>query len=409
MPDKLIYLDNNATTAVAPEVFEAMLPFLKDQYFNPSSSYDAARGPRDAVERARASVARTLGAGSRSEILFTGCATEGNNAAIWGVLRANPERRHVVTSAVEHPAVLEVVKEAKRAGFRVTLLPVDAQGRIDRATLVKAIEPDTALVSLMHANNETGVVFPIADLSTLVKQVDEAVVFHTDATQTVGKLPIDLTNLHRHVDLLTFSGHKIHGPKGVGALFVRRGTRWRPHLLGGHQERGRRAGTENVPFIAALGRACELAREHLAEGPRLRKMQRRIEEAVLAKIPNVRVNGHGTERLPNTTNLAFEFIEGEAILFALNEHGICASSGSACTSGSLDPSHVLKAMGLPFTAAHGSLRLSTSPYTTQAEVDTLLGVLPEIVTSLRRLSPYWDTERNAPRENLEVFVQGKFR
>jgi len=407
--NQVVYLDNNATTQVAPEVVEAMLPFLRDQFFNPSSAYDQARGPRDAVERAREQVGRTLGAGSTTEILFTSCGTESNNGALWGALRANPDRRHVVTTAVEHPAVIEVAKEIERQGYRVTVLPVDRDGRLDPRDLVHALERDTAIVSIMHANNETGVRFPIESLSRVVKETDPRILFHTDATQTVGKIPIDLQRDLPHVDLLTFSGHKLHAPKGVGALFVRRGSRWRPYLVGGHQERGRRAGTENVAGIVALGRACELARAHYHVEEMLRTQHRRLEKEVLARVPNVLVNGAGAERLPNTTNFAFEFVEGEGILFALNQHGICASSGSACTSGSLDPSHVLKAMNIPFTAAHGSLRISSSRFTTEAEFDRLIEVLPDIIASLRRMSPYWDQQKNAPKEGADVFVQGKYR
>ena len=408
MAERTIYLDNNATTRVAPEVFEAMLPYLKEDYFNPSSAYDQARGPQEALKRARESVARILGAGSRMEVVFTASGTEGNNAALWGALRANPHRRHVVTTAVEHPAVIEVAREVERQGYRATFLPVDNQGRLDPRDLVHAIERDTAIVSIMHANNETGVLFPIDSLSRIVKETDPSIVFHTDATQTVGKMPIDLNHGLRNVDILTFSGHKLHAPKGVGAMFVRRGTRWRPYLVGGHQERGRRAGTENVPYIAALDRACQLAREHMLEERRLASLQARLETEVLARVPNVLINGHGAPRLPNTTNFAFEFVEGEGILFSLSQHGICASSGSACTSGSLDPSHVLKAMGIPFSAAHGSLRISTSRYTTEADIDTLLEVLPGTIASLRRMSPYWDQEKNAPKEGIDVFVQKKY-
>ncbi len=406
----VIYLDNNATTPVAPEVFEAMLPWLKEHYFNPSSAYKEARAPRDAVERARESVARLIGAGAKTEVLFTGCATEGNNAALWGTLRANPDRRHVVVTQVEHPAVLEVAREIERSGYRVTYLPVDGQGRLDVRDLIRALAPDTALVSIMMANNETGVVFPVADLARIVKRTDPAIVVHTDATQAVGKLPVDLSRGLSDVDLLTLSGHKLHGPKGVGAMFVRRGIRWRPYFLGGHQERGRRAGTENVAAIVGLGVAAELARTHLLSGSNHElRLQARLEREIRARIPNVLINGEGAPRLPNTTNVAFEYVEGEGILFALNEHGVCASSGSACTSGSLDPSHVLKAMGVPFTAVHGSLRLSTSRYTTDAEVDALLDVLPGVIANLRRISPYWDQEKNAPREGVDVFVQPKYR
>jgi len=407
--DKVIYLDNNATTQVAPEVVDAMLPWLRESYFNPSSSYDQARGPRDAVERAREQVGRILGAGSTTEVLFTSCGTESNNAALWGALRANPDRRHVVTTAVEHPAVIEVAREIERQGYRVTVLPVDRDGRLDPRDLVHAIERDTAIVSIMHANNETGVVFPVASLSRVVKETDARILFHTDATQSAGKVPLDLTRDLPHVDLLTFSGHKLHAPKGVGALYVRRGVRWRPFLVGGHQERGRRAGTENVASIVALGRACELARQHYLDEDRLRTHHRRLEREVRERIPNVLVNGEGAERLPNTTNFAFEFVEGEGILFALNQHGICASSGSACTSGSLDPSHVLKAMQIPFTAAHGSLRISSSRYTADSDFDRLFEVLPDIIASLRRMSPYWDQRKNAPKEGADVFVQGKYR
>jgi cysteine desulfurase len=407
--DHVIYLDNNATTQVAPEVLEALLPFLRESFFNPSSSYDQARGPRDAVERAREQVGRILGAGSTTEVLFTSCGTESNNAALWGALRANADRRHVVTTAVEHPAVIEVAKEIERQGYRVTVLPVDHQGRLDPRDLVHALEKDTAVVSIMHANNETGVQFPIASLSRVVKETDPRILFHTDATQTTGKLPIDLQRDLPHVDLLTFSGHKLHAPKGVGALFVRRGVRWRPYLVGGHQERGRRAGTENVASIVGLGHACDLARRHYFAEEQLRAQHRRLEKEIRERIPNVLVNGEGAERLPNTTSFAFEYVEGEGILFALNQHGICASSGSACTSGSLDPSHVLKAMQIPFTAAHGSLRISSSRYTTTADFDRLTEVLPDIIASLRRMSPYWDQHKNAPKEGADVFVQGKYR
>lgn len=405
----IIYLDNNATTRMADEVLEAILPFLKEVYFNPSSSYPSAKAPADAIESSREMVARLLGAQSKTEILFTGGATESNNSALWGVLRANPTRKHIVTTAVEHPAVLEVVAELQRQGYRTTLLAVDGQGRLDPTALLKAIEPDTACVSIMHANNETGVVFAVEDLARLVKSADPAIVFHTDATQTIGKVPIDLRGTFKYVDLLSLSAHKFHGPKGVGALFVRRGTRWRPQILGGHQERGRRAGTENVAGIVGLGKACELAKHAYIDHVRLAEFQKRLETRILEKIPHTLVNGTSAQRLPNTTSFAFEYVEGESILLALADHGICASSGSACTSGSLDPSHVLRAMDIPFTAAHGSLRISTSRYTKWQEIESLIEVLPSIINSLRRISPYWDSERDAPREGMDVFIQGKYR
>ena len=409
MADRIIYFDNNATTKTAPEVVETMIPFLKEEFYNPSSAYDAARGPRDAIRRAREWASRIVGAGSRTEMIFTASGTEGNNAALWGTLRANPGRRHIVTTAVEHPAVIEVAREIERSGYDVTILPVDGDGQLDTRDLIRAIRPDTALVSIMHANNETGVIFPLAKLAGVVKGTDPNIVFHTDATQTVGKMPIDLNHALKDVDILTFSGHKLHAPKGVGAMFVRRGTRWRPYLLGGHQERGRRAGTENVASIVGLGKACDLAAHNMVEEERLRKLHRQLEETVKAQIPNVFINGEGAPRLPNTTNVAFEFVEGEGILFALSEYGVCASSGSACTSGSLDPSHVLKAMNIPFTAAHGSLRLSSSRYNTKKDFQAVAEALPPIISSLRRMSPYWDQAKNAPKKGVEVFVQEKYR
>ncbi len=409
MDNKSVYLDNNATTALAQEVLEAMLPYLREQFYNPSSSYPEAKGPRDAIEAARESVARLLGAGAKSEILFTSGATEANNAALWGVLRANPDRRHIVTTQVEHPAVLEVVKELERNGYRVTRLGVDRDGTLDKVELLQAIEKDTAIVSIMHGNNETGVIFPIAELSRIVKAVDSKIVFHTDATQTVGKIPLNLTKGLPDVDILTLSAHKLHGPKGTGAMFVRRGVRWRPWLIGGHQERSRRAGTENVAGIVGLGVAARLAMHNFVQETRLKLLRDKLEAAILEAIPNVFVNGQNAERLPNTTSFAFEYVEGESILLALSDAGICASSGSACTSGSLDPSHVLKAMHIPFSAAHGSLRISTSRYTTEAEVQRLIDVLPGIISSLRRISPYWDNETNAPRADVDVFVQEKYR
>jgi cysteine desulfurase len=392
----VIYADNNATTAVAPDVVEAMLPYLRDRYFNPSSMYD----PADAVARdlaaARRDVAALVGA-KPAELFFTSCATESNNWAIFGAARATPSRRHLVTTAVEHPAVLEVCRQMARDGYDVTFLPVDREGRLDAADFVRALRPDTLLVTVMHANNETGAVFPVGELARIAKETDPAIVVHTDATQSAGKLPLDLAGELKHVDLLSFSGHKLHAPKGVGALYVRRGTPLKPYLLGGHQESGRRGGTENVPHIAGFAAACRLAREHLAEAGRIADLRDRLERSVRANVPFVEVNGAGAPRLPNTLNLACHFIEGESILYQLNAHGICASSGSACTSGSLEPSHVLRAMKVPFTAVHGSVRFSFSRYTTGAEVDRIAEVFPRIVHQLRRLSPYWDMARNAPR------------
>ncbi|MFH1467203.1 MAG: aminotransferase class V-fold PLP-dependent enzyme [Pseudomonadota bacterium] len=394
----MVYLDNNATTAVAPEVLEAMLPWLSGAFHNPSSMYEAAKLPARALEEARAAVATLLGGVDPREVLFTSCGTESNNAALRGAARANPGRRHLVTTAVEHPAVLEVCKAMAREGFDLDLLPVDAQGRLDLADLVRALRPgQTLMVSAMHANNETGVVFPIDELARLVKETDPGILVHTDATQTAGKLPLDLVHQLANVDLLSFSGHKLHAPKGVGVLFQRRGCRVAPYLIGGHQERGLRAGTENVASIVALGTACELAMAHAADEVRVQASRDRLEREVLARTPYALVNGAGAPRLPNTSSFAFHYIEGESILFELDRQGICASSGSACTSGSLEPSHVLRAMAVPRTAAHGSVRLSLSRYTTEADIDHAIAVLPDAVARIRRISPYWDAARGAPR------------
>jgi len=396
----LIYADNNATTPVAPEVRTAMAPFFDDQYFNPSSMYDPARTVKHAVEAARHQVASLLGGIAPEQLLFTSCATESNNAAIFGAVRANPARRHLITTAVEHPAVLEVCKELARTGLEVTFLPVDRQGRLDLDGFIRALRPDTLLVSVMHANNETGVIFPVAELARITKETNPGILFHTDATQTVGKLPIDLTTEYAQVDLLSFSGHKLHAPKGIGVLFVKRGTPLRPYLIGGHQESGRRGGTENVPYIAGLAAACALAAHHQADEKRVRTLRDRLEARLLAAVPFLEINGQEAPRLPNTLNLAVHCIEGESILFELNGAGICASSGSACTSGSLEPSHVLRAMQVPFTAIHGSVRFSFSRYNTAAEVEAIIEVFPEIVTRLRHASPYWNRKRNRPAADI---------
>lgn len=322
-------------------------------------------------------------------------------------MKANPSRRHVITSSVEHPAVLNVCRELERQGLEVTYLPVDRQGRLDLADLVRALRRDTLLVTVMHANNETGVVFPIAELARIVKETDPSIVVHSDATQTVGKLPIDLVGELGHVDLLAFSGHKLHAPKGIGALFVRRGTPCRPLLLGGHQESGRRGGTENVAFMVGLATALELAAAtHDVDEPHVTGLRNRLERELLARIPLVEINGAGAPRLGNTSNVSCHFVEGEGILYQLAAAGICASSGSACTSGSLEPSHVLRSMGVPFSAAHGSVRFSFSRYTTETEVERILAVLPEVIASLRRLSPYWDTTTNQPRPEAAGMLHG---
>ena len=393
---KNVYVDNNATTAIAPEVLAAMQPYLTSDYFNPSSMYDAARSSAEAIKSARRTIASCLGDIDPDQIIFTGSATESNNAALFGTVQANPERRHVITTTIEHPSVLEIGKELERRGQEVTFLSVDRNGELVLDEYVRALRSDTLVVSIMMANNETGVCYPVAELARIAKETDAEILVHTDATQALGKLPVDLQGDLQHVDLLSFSGHKIHAPKGVGCLFVRRGTRWRPFILGGHQEKGRRAGTENVPYIVGLAKACELAIDGVAdEQGRVRNLRDRLQKALIERIPAVEVNGkEAAVRLPNTLNLAFHGIEGEAILFELSRHGICASSGSACTSGTLDPSHVLKAMQVPFTAIHGSVRISLSRYNNEEDIERIIEVLPDIIARLRKLSPYWNDERN---------------
>ena len=403
---KTIYLDNNATTRIAPEVYEAMIPFFTEDYFNPSSMYEPARRTGQAIAAARKCVAVRLGGVDPKEILFTGCATESNNTAIVGAAHGNPARKHIITTTVEHPAVLEVCRDLERSGYRVTYLSVDREGRLDLREFIRALSPATLLVSIMHANNETGVIFPIDQLSRITKQTDPSIIFHTDATQTVGKLPIDLVRAFPYVDLLSFSGHKLHAPKGIGVLFIRRGTRCRPFMLGGHQEDGRRAGTENVPYIIGVAKALDLAMEHREQDEsQIEKLRDRLEVTLMDKIPSVQVNGKDAPRLPNTLSISFHYIEGEGMLFQLSSFGICASSGSACTSGSLEPSHVLRAMKVPFTAIHGSVRFSLSRYNTDEDIDTIIDVFPQIVANLRKLSPYWDNERNAPRPDALSLVQ----
>lgn len=393
----LIYADNNATTAIAPEVAEAMQPFLGEQFFNPSSMYGVARPVAEAIEKARDSVAQVLGGVEEDQVIFTSGATESNNAVVFGTARANRSRKHIITTAVEHPAVLDVCREMERTGYEVVYLPVDGSGQIDTGDFVRALRPDTLLVSIMYGNNETGVIFPVHELARITKETDPSIVFHTDATQAVGKVPLDLTGAFRYIDMLSLSGHKLHAPKGVGALYIKRGTVWRPFMIGGHQEHSRRAGTYNVASIIGLGKACDLAREHYKDVPGISALRDRLEDALLERVPRLEVNGKGAPRLPNTLNVACHFVEGEGILYQLSEEGICASSGSACTSGSLDPSHVLKAMQLPFTAIHGSVRLSFSRYTTDAEVDRIIEVFPKVIENLRKLSPYWDVKAGQPR------------
>lgn len=378
----VIYLDNNATTQIDSVVVEAMLPYLTQYYGNPSSMHSFGGQVGKALKTARSQVANLLGA-EESEIIFTSCGTEGNNTAIRAAIAAQPDRKHLITTQVEHACVLNLFKQLEKQGYTVTYLSVDRKGQLDLMELEAAITGNTALVSMMYANNETGTVFPVEQAGAIVKEYGAT--FHVDAVQVAGKLPLNLKT--STIDLLTISGHKLHAPKGIGALFVRRGFRFRPLLIGGHQERGRRAGTENVAGIVGLGKAAELAQLHLADVAQEKKLRDRLEKGLLA-ISDTEINGDRKHRLPNTTNIGFKYIEGEAILLSLDQYGICASSGSACTSGSLEPSHVLRAMGLPYTTLHGSIRFSLSRYTTDAEVDRVLEVMPGIVERLRALSPF---------------------
>jgi len=381
---KEIYLDNNATTKTDEAVFEEMRPYFCELYGNPSSMHFFGGQVQKKVDEARHRVASLLGA-SPEEIIFTACGTESDNAAIRSALEVFPERRHVITSRVEHPAVLTQCRNLIQKGYRVTEIGVDGEGRLDMEEYKRAVDEDTAVVSLMWANNETGVIFPVEEAAAIAKA--KGALFHTDAVQAVGKVPIDMSS--SLVDMLSLSGHKLHAPKGIGVLYLRRGTPFRPFLVGGHQEKSRRSGTENTAAIIALGKACELAGQHMEmENTTVRCMRDRLQAALMKDIPNARINGGSAERLPNTTSIAFEFVEGEAILMLLSELGICASSGSACTSGSLEPSHVLRAMGVPFTCAHGSIRFSLSRYTTDAEIDTVIREMPPIITRLRQMSPF---------------------
>mgnify|MGYP003860229745 CR=1 FL=1 len=379
----VIYLDNNATTRVADEVIEAMMPYHGSLYGNPSSMHTFGGQIHKKIEDARAQVAELIGA-EPEEIIFTSCGTESDNTAIMSALKSNPQKKHIITTMVEHPAVLNLCKAMQRNGYDVRFLPVDKLGRLNLEELSTSIKDDTAVVSIMFANNETGVIFPIKEIAEIVK--GRGVLFHTDAVQAVGKIPINVKEIP--MDMLSISGHKLHAPKGIGALYVRKGVRFSPYIIGGHQERGRRAGTENVASIIGLGKACELARRYMHEdGIKIKAMRDRLEQGLLKSCPDARVNGDPEQRLPNTTNMSFEYVEGEAILLKLNEDGICASSGSACTSGSLEPSNVLRAMGIPSTAIHGSVRFSLSRYNTDEEIDLLLKRMPEIIRELRGLSP----------------------
>jgi cysteine desulfurase len=382
---KAIYVDNNATTRVDPMVLDAMLPYFNDFYGNPSSMHSFGGEVAHKIDEARIKVASLVNA-SPDEIVFTSCGTESNSTAIHATISSIPDKKHIITSRVEHPAVKNLCEYLSKKGYRITFVPVDRKGMLDVDYLYNSLTDDTAIVSVMWANNETGMIFPIEEISQVVKQ--KGIVFHTDAVQAIGKVPVDVDK--SKVDMLSLSGHKVHAPKGVGALFVRKGTRFSPFLIGGHQEGGRRGGTENVVSIIGLGKASELAENHLEEvTTRVGQLRDKLESELLRRIPNSMINGDSENRLPNTTSISFEYVEGESILLMIDEFGICASSGSACTSGSLEPSHVLRAMGVPFTAAHGSIRFSLSIYNTEEEIDFIIEKLPPIIEHLRNLSPFW--------------------
>ncbi len=379
------YFDNNATTRVAPEVVEAMLPYFSEYYGNASSmhSFGGAVGIR--INEARAKLAALLGA-DPEEIIFTSCGTESNSTAIFAAIRSNPEKKHIITSRVEHPAIKNLCEYLSKTGYRVTYVPVDNKGRLDMDFLAENLSDDTAIGSFMWANNETGVIFPVDEIAAMMSE--RGILFHTDAVQAVGKVPVDMKKTR--VDMLSLSGHKLHAPKGVGALYLRKGTKFSPFLIGGHQEKGRRGGTENVASIIGLGRASDfVAGKMEEENTRVRYLRDKLETELVRRIPSTKINGDTENRLPNTLSIAFEFVEGESILLMMNELGICASSGSACTSGSLEPSHVLRAMGVPFTAAHGTIRFSLSIYNTESEVDFITEKLPPIIEKLRTMSPFW--------------------
>lgn len=391
-----IYLDNNATTACDPAVVDAMLPFFTEQFGNPSSMHSFGNKVAHALKEARGRVQALLGAEHESEIVFTSCGTESDSTAILSALKAQSGRNQIITKAVEHPAILTLCDYLEKEGVVVHRLGVDKKGRLDLDEYRSLLSPRTAIVSVMWANNETGTIFPVETMAEMARSV--GAMFHTDAVQAVGKIAIDLKSTK--IDMLSLSGHKLHAPKGVGVLYLRRNTRFRPLLRGGHQERGRRSGTENSASIVGLGVAAKQALEHMAyENTEVKRLRDRLEAGILPRVPRSFVTGDPANRLPNTANIAFEFVEGEAILMLLNRQGIAASSGSACTSGSLEPSHVMRAMGIPYTAAHGTIRFSLSRYTTEAEIDRVIEAVPPIIAQLRKLSPYWS--ENGPVEASE--------
>jgi cysteine desulfurase len=376
---KTIYLDNNATTAISPEVLNEMLPYLKELYGNPSSIHSFGRNLYYKIEQTREKVALMIGA-EPEEIIFTSCGTESDNTAITSAIQLDENKQHIITTQVEHPAVLSLVKHLERKGYKATYVPVDRAGRLDMDAFMNAIDDDTAIVSIMYANNETGVIFPITEVGAICRE--RGILFHTDAVQAVGKVPIDVKKLG--VDMLSMSGHKLHAPKGIGVLYVRKGCTFFPYLIGGHQEYGHRAGTENLASIVAIGKACELALDNIAsEQINVARLRDLLESNLTNKCSDIFINGYDSERLSNTANISFSHVDSEALLLRLDKYGICASAGSACSSGSSEPSYVLQAIGVPDTAIHGSIRFSLSRYTTEEEVNKVIEIIPGIINDLR--------------------------
>ncbi len=389
MQHKIIYLDNNATTKIDDKVLEEMMPYLKENYSNPSSIYSFGGVTAKAIAKAREQVRDFIGAKNDKEIIFTASGSESANMAIRGVLESNKTKKHIVTTSVEHPCVLNVYKTLEKQGYKVDYIGVHSDGALDLDALENAINEDTALVSCMWANNETGIIFPMDKVSKIIKSKNKDTKLFVDAVQVAGKIPMDVQSYD--IDLLSISGHKFHAPKGIGALYVKAGTSISPLIIGGHQERGKRAGTENVAYIVAMGKAAQLAKESLDyELTTVKNLRDKLESTILKTVFNAHLNSGLVNRVPNTTNIGFEYVEGELILLHLSDLGICASSGSACTSGSLEPSHVLKAMGVPFTALHGSIRFSLSRFTTEQEIDYVAAVMPRIIDKLTALSPFQD-------------------
>ena len=389
----MIYLDNNATTKVDEKVLEEMLPYLTENYANPSSMYDFAKKPAQAIKEARAKVRSFLGAKNEKEIIFTSCGSESANTAIKGALNCNKEKRHIITTKIEHPCVLNTYKEFEKQGYEVDYISVNSEGVLNLDELKEKIKKDTALVSIMWANNEIGVINPILEIGEIIKTQSPETLFFVDAVQAGGKIPIDVSKTN--IDMLGISGHKFHAPKGVGALYVKSSTRLTPLINGGHQERGMRAGTENVPYIVGIGKACELAMDSMDyELNEVKRLRDKLEQGILKNVFNARLNSPMMNRVPNTTNIGFEYVEGELILLHLSDLGICASSGSACTSGSLEPSHVLRAMGIPFTALHGSIRFSLSRFNTEKEIDYVIEKMPAIMDKLTSISPFQEELKN---------------